>query len=439
MRGKLFVSIIAFLLILLTFFIGCTSERSEDDTGETASPSLEISPTTHDFGIVTLGNSSLPCEVKIINDQSEDLAVYNFVLSDTTNFRIDLGGGSNPCKSPSLTIKSDDYCTVEVLFEPLSTASYSASLQIFTDDKENSKLIVQFSGIKELLTDLIVRINQIDSGANCSADHVTAYVSVTDQGGYSVAGLLNDDFSLYENMNMIDLTDLSFVSQITTPISVALAMDYSGSTTTDKELQSDMENSAAYFINQLGTYDEAEIIKFSGLVKVVQEFTSDKTLLTNSIYEPPDLPKWTKVYDAAWKAIDDTTSRLNNRKAVIIITDGVDLGSDGTPLSSNSLNDVINYANDKDVPVFTIGIGDINDVVLQKMSTDTGGQFFISATSENLKNIYSQIIKVLFKDQYILTYDSDLDRNVARNLTIKAVASPGVMGEDTREITPCPQ
>lgn len=438
MKGKFFVSIITLFLILLIFVVGCMSERSEGDTGKSPSSSTDISPSTHDYGIVTLGNSPIPCEIKIINNQSKSLAVSGIVLSDKNNFRINLGGGSNPCNSPSPTINSDEYCTIEVFFEPLSTASYSANLRIVMDDEKFPELRVQLTGVNEPLTDLIVRINQTDSNLNCPAALVTAYVSVTDQGGYSVTGLLKSDFLAYEGLNMMNLTDLSFVSQITTPISVVLAMDYSGSTTTDQELKSDMENSAAYFINQLGTNDEAEIIKFSGLVKVVQEFTSDKTLLTNSIYELADLPKWTKFYDAALKAIDDTSYRLNNRKAVIIISDGVDLGSDGIPLSSSSLNDVIKHANDEGIPIFIIGIGNINEAVLTKMSKETGGQFFISATSENLRNIYSQIVKVLFRDQYILTYESALNVNVSRNLTIEAVASPGVLGEDRKEITPCP-
>ena len=44
---------------------------------------------------------------------------------------------------------------------------------------------------------------------------------------------------------------------------------------------------------------------------------------------------------------------------------------------------------------------------------------------------------ILFEDQYILTYVSAIGVGVTGNLTIEATESPGVIGDDTKEITPC--
>ena len=181
-----------------------------------------------------------------------------------------------------------------------------------------------------------------------------------------------------------------------------------------------------------------KIVKFATEIEVVQEFTSDKNLLTNAIFNPVDVGRHTSLYDAAWQAVDDTALRLKTRKAVIIVSDGEDDDGTGNPISSSSLSDVINHANDKGVPIFTVGLGNINDAVLEQMSNDTGGQFFDSPTSDNLGNIYSQIAKVLFENQYILTYVSALGVGVTANLTIEAYVSPAVMGDDTKEIIPCP-
>jgi len=71
------------------------------------------------------------------------------------------------------------------------------------------------------------------------------------------------------------------------------------------------------------------------------------------------------------------------------------------------------------------------------MSNETGGQFFASPTSDNLGNIYSQIAKALFENQYILTYVSALGVHVT-DLTIEAYDSPTIMGDDTKEIILCP-
>ncbi len=445
MKAKMLVFGIAFFLILPIFFMGCSSggsgsggDSDQDDSASTQvlPASTQVLPSQHDFGIVTLGNSTVPLEVKIKNNRSKDLVVSEIVLSDTDNFDLDLGGGSNPCNASSPTIGASDLCTMEISFQPLSVASYGATLRIVTNDENFPVLNVQLGGASESVKNLNVRINQVESDLNCPAAQVTAYVSVTDQGGYAVTGLLKDDFLVYEDVDVMNLTDFSFVSQVTAPISVALVMDYSGSITDIPEAQSDMEEAVADFVDQLGADDEAEIVKFATEIVVVQGFTSDKSDLTDAIFNPVDVGRDTILYDAAWQAVDDTALRLKTRKAVIIVSDGED--GNGNPISSNSLSEVINHANDKGVPIFTVGLGIINDAVLEQMSNETGGQFFDSPTSDNLRNIYSQIAKVLFENQYILTYVSALGAGVTANLTIEGYVSPAVMGDVTKEITPCP-
>jgi len=46
----------------------------------------------------------------------------------------------------------------------------------------------------------------------CPAAKVTAYVSVTDQGGYSVTGLLENNFLVYEDIDVMNLTDFFCVT-----------------------------------------------------------------------------------------------------------------------------------------------------------------------------------------------------------------------------------
>jgi Ca-activated chloride channel family protein len=442
MKDKLLISRIVLFLILAIVFTGCTGGgggTSDDSAAKTeVLPSVQVLPSVYDFGIVTLGNTPVPLEAKIQNNGSANLKVSDIVLSDTDNFALDLGGGSNPCSSTSPTISAGDNCTVEVTFTPQLADSFEETLQIKSNDSSNPNINIQLSGSDEPIASLDVRINQVESDMQCPAAKVTAYVSVTDQGGYAVTGLLENNFLVYEDIDVMNLTDFSFVSQVTAPISVALVMDYSGSITAIPEVQSDMEEAVAYFVDQLGTDDEADNVKFATEIEVVQGFTSDKNLLTNAIFNPVDVGSHTSLYDAAWQAVDDTALRLKTRKAVIIVSDGEDDDGTGNPISSSSLSDVINHANDKGVPIFTVGLGNINNAVLEQMSNETGGIFFDSPTSDNLGNIYSQIAKALFKNQYILTYVSALGVDVTANLTIEAYVSQTIMGDDTKEIIPCP-
>jgi Ca-activated chloride channel family protein len=436
---KLIAFAVGFFLILPIFFIACSGGGgSGGSDGSDDSIAVELVPQEHDFGIVTLSssqvstqsNSTAALEVKIQNESSQDsVVISNIALSDMDNFDLDFGGGSNPCNTSSPTIGAGDYCSVEVFFQPLAVASYSANLRVKPND--NQTLTCQLSGVGEMVTSLNVAINQVESDLQCPTAKVTAYVSVTDQVGYPITGLLESAFTVLEDAAAKNIEDFSFVSEVTAPISVGLVMDNSGSITDIPEALVDMQNAVASFVDQLAADDEAEIVKFGTQVEVVQNFTSDKNLLKIAIEQEVDIGRNSAVYDATYVALDDTSSRIKERKALIVVSDGRDSAS------SNTLSDVISFANEKGIPIFTVGIGEkINTEELEQMANDTGGQYFNSPTTDNLLNIYNQLSDILFEDQYIIKYISALGVCETADLTIQAEYQT-IIGDDTQEITPC--
>jgi VWFA-related protein len=435
-KNKLLAIMVILFLMLPSAFLGCSGGGGDDPPAPR--PIIQVLPSSYDFGAVTPGNSPLPLEVEIANNGSAALTVSNITLADP-NYVLNLDGGSSPCDTASSTIPARSNCTFEVNFSPGSDGEFNATLTISSNDSSNPTVNVPLSGIRDSISELHVKINQVESTEICPNPVVTAYVSVTDQGGYPVTTLTKDDFSVTEGGTPLGApTTASFVSNNAT-ISVALVMDYSGSITSLQDSVDDMEESIITFVDNVGANDEAEIIKFATEVKVAQDFTSDKTLLTDAISTPLDVGNLTALYDAVVKAVDDTALfGSKDRKAVIVVTDGVD--SDGTdnPQSTNSLNDAINDAKSKGVPIFTVGLGqDINSAILQQIAEGTGGQFYESTSSDNLRTIYQQLADILFYDQYILTYNSVLGAGLTANLTIEATLG-AIVGNDTKEITACP-
>lgn len=424
--------VILFLLLPIAF-LGCSGGGGDDPPPpRPPRPIIEVLPSSYDFGTVTADNSPAALEVEIQNNGSLALTVFDIFLSDTTNFALDLTGGLNSCDTASSTIPAGSNCTFEVNFAPGSDGEFDAVLTIESDDSTSPTINVPLSGIREPISALNVRINQVESTELCPSPVVTAYVSVTDQGGYPVVGLTQNDFSVTEAGGYEGKpTNVSFVSNAAT-ISVALVMDYSWSISKLQDNVDDMEESAAYFVDQLKVDDEAEIIKFSDNFDVVQAFTSNKDDLKAAINAPyPD--GVTDLYDAVYQAVDDTAARSKDRRAVIVVTDGVN------DFDTYTLSDVINNANIKGVPIFTVGIGQVNSAILTQMADDTGGQFYKAITPDNLRTIYQQLANVLFENQYILTYNSDLGAGVTANLTIEATeATSGATGNDTKGVTPCP-
>jgi Ca-activated chloride channel family protein len=435
-KSSTLISILILFLMPPIVFLGCSGVVSSSSSGSnpttSTSPSIQVLPSVYDFGSVTPGNSPAPLEVEIINNGSAELIVSDIALSDLLHFDLDLSGGSDPCDTATLTIAEEESCTLEVAFRPQSSDSFSTTLNISSNDPNTSVLSVPISGSQEEVLELNVKINQVETDELCPTATVTAYVSVTDQGGYPVIGLSAIDFKVTEDTtDMGNPGDVSFVEEVTSPISVALVMDYSASITDIEDAVDDMEESTASFISQLGANDEAEIVKFDSEFEVVQDWTSDKDLLTAAIYAPWNRGGLTVLFDAVWKAVDDTASRQKDRKAVIVITDAT------YDVSEKSLGNVIHHANDNNVPIFTVGLGDADISILQRMADDTGGQFYEATTSDNLRTTYNQVAEVLLKDQYILTYISGLGIGATGDLKIKAT-SGAIEREDTKEITPCP-
>lgn len=443
MRNKMMRFMIGLLSIA---FIGCSGgggDSSSTPTTSTTTPALEVLPANFDFGVVTEANSVETLEVTIQNNGRANLNVSNITLSDTVNFTLDLAGGVAPCASSTPIINPGRICTVEVDFQPQDAflppngIDYSAVLTIQSNDPTSPTYEMSLRGKRQDITEINVKINQVDACPRIVGTPVTAYVSVTDQGGFPVTTLEESDFTLTEASVSQSVTT-AFVNN-SVNLSVVLLMDYSFSITQEPDNVTDMENAALRFVDQLGIADEAEIIKYSTTIEVTQPFTEDKTLLSSAIQSAPNLGGQTALFDAIARGVADISSRNKDRKALIIITDGEDNDGTGNPLSDNTLADVIAEANTQGVPVFTVGLGDRTDpIILQQLADDTGGTFSDSITSDNLATIYQQLANLLFTDQYALTYNTALANDETGDLEVTVTYAPGISGTDTKTISACP-
>lgn len=429
---------IMFILYSITL-IGCGGGGGGGGGGSSSSqePALKVLPADFNFGIVTNNNFAESLEVTIQNTGTADLDVTSIVSSDTSNFDLNLNAGKNPCASNAPTITAGSSCTATVNFTPTTYDTFSADLTIQSNDPNSPTYKMNLTGSKQDITAINVTINEIKACPRPSPPPATIYASVIDQAGFPVVGLDASAFAINEAGTDVAPTSVVHVSDSVT-LSIALLMDYSGSVVQEPDNVTDMENAVITFVNELGTNDEAEIIKFASMIEVTQAFTSDKALLTTAVQSTPNLGDYTAVYDAVVKAVDDISASTTNRKAIIILTDGKDDDGNGNPLSVNGLDDVIADANAKGVPVFTVGLGSANTQILQQMAADTGGTYFDSSTSDNLTTVYKQLASLLFTNQYILTYPSGLVSTTTGDLTLNATYASGISGSNAKTILACP-
>ena len=435
-KNKIIVSAFALFALSSIAFIGCGGGGGGGSSTNPTS-SLEVLPADYDFGIVTDGNSAQPLEVVIRNNGAAGLGVTSIILSDTNNFTLDLDGGTNPCGSTTPTIGTNSSCTVTVDFLPSAVDTFSADLTIRSNDPTAPRYDMSLLGSKQAINALNVKINQIDACPRPSPPPATVYVSVTDQGGFPVTTLDAGNFLIRE-VGDVKGTTTAIPVDDTVALSVALVLDYSGSITIDPVNVSAMQDAANSFVNDLGANDEAEIIKYGTTIEVTQSFTSNKTLLRAAIQSTPNVGVHTALYDAVVQAATDFSTSTKARRAIIIITDGIDDDGTGNPQSINTINEAINDANGNGVPVFTVGLGSANVTILQQLADDTGGTYSDSPTTANLATIYQQLSDLLFTNQYILTYDSALATGAFGDLNVEATYAPGISDNDTKTILACP-
>ena len=163
---------------------------------------------------------------------------------------------------------------------------------------------------------------EVDAGDIIRVDTtlVTIPVSVMDRDGRYIPNLQKEDFRIWEN----DVEqDVAFFASVDKPFSVVLMLDTSPSTQFRLE---EIQDAAINFINQLRADDKVMVVSFNADVKVLSDFTTDRSRLQRAIYRA-NTDSGTSIYDAVDVVINQYLSRTTGRKAIVLFTDGVDTTS----------------------------------------------------------------------------------------------------------------
>ena len=189
------------------------------------------------------------------------------------------------------------------------------------------------SGPEEIDAGDVIRVN---------TTLVTLPVSVTDRDGRYIPNLRKEDFRLWEEGVE---QNVAFFSSVDKPFSVVLMIDTSGST---RYRLAEIQDAAITFVNQLRRDDRVMVLSFDDQVRVLSDFTNDRSRLRDAIQrtEPGD---GTKLYDAVDLVMNQRLSSVEGRKAIVLFTDGVDTTSRHASYASN-----IRDAEELDALVYTV-------------------------------------------------------------------------------------
>jgi Ca-activated chloride channel homolog len=151
---------------------------------------------------------------------------------------------------------------------------------------------------------------------------VSIPVIVSDRNGRYVSGLKSENFTLYKDGAR---QPIAFFTAEEEPIHVALLLDTSKST---RNVLGEIKERAKNFLKQLRTQDRAMVVSFDYQVQVLTALTADRKLLERAINKA-DIGEYvgTTLYDAVDEVEQQHFKNINGRKAIILLTDGKDHGS----------------------------------------------------------------------------------------------------------------
>jgi len=290
---------------------------------------------------------------------------------------------------------------------------------------------------------------------------VSVLATVRDKHGKIISNLTIDDFQLDEDGRPQTINYFAHESDL--PLRLGLLVD----TSLSQRRVLDQERSASYsFLDKLLRQDKdlAFVIHFDREVELLEDFTPSRPKLQAAL-QKLSTPQYdggsstsgsgnggggggrgshrgggTLLYDAIFLASDELMSKQQGRKALIILSDGVDHGSRET------MAEAIATAQRSDTIIYSILFADEEEnsrpggfgmgghgggmgggrgrggyppreerpdgkKILEQISTQTGGRLFKASKKDTLDKIYAEIDEDL-RNQYSLAYTPDKGNTV---------------------------
>ncbi|HEX6043159.1 MAG TPA: VWA domain-containing protein [Pyrinomonadaceae bacterium] len=194
---------------------------------------------------------------------------------------------------------------------------------------------------------------------------VTVPVSVMDREGRYVPNLQKEDFRIWEDGVE---QQVAFFASVDKPFSVVLMLDTSPSTQFRLE---DIQDAAISFVNQLRADDRVMVVSFNENIRVLSEFTTDRSKLQRAIYRAKT-DSGTSLYDAVDQVINKQLSHVQGRKAIVLFTDGVDTTSESASYDSTVMD-----AQELDALIYPVQYNtamDMGQIVVPQVPIDVFGQ-----------------------------------------------------------------
>src|SRR5579862_4531599 len=282
---------------------------------------------------------------------------------------------------------------------------------VFDFMKTIGLVLASFLILPLLLVRLEAQKPEEDAGEpiKVDVDVVNLYCAVRTKQNALIGNLEKGDFTLAEDGARQEIK--YFTRETDLPLTIGLLVDVSNSQRNLIEIE--RHAAASFFSSVLKKKDVAFLISFGADSELLEDITGSPRLLQEGLNRMKlnggfaginsgpvptmNKPRGTVLYDAVYLAANDLLSREVGRKAIVLITDGEDEGS------QLSMKAAIEAAQKADSIIYGIlyvdrqfyggglSFGYSGESVLKQMAEETGGRMFPVDRKNTLDSIFNQI------------------------------------------------
>jgi len=255
--------------------------------------------------------------------------------------------------------------------------------------------------IAALICPSLLRSQQDDDVVRVNTELVILNVTVTDKSGQYVPGLHLSDFTIFEDGKEVSAQQVSSFSVHESPFASVVLLDTSGS----MESRLSLARSAAIrVLDRLRDEDVAAVYKFDSKVEQVQEFSGGRDLAP--IVYGVKANGMTTLNDAIVDAAKALATRPEKRKAIIVLSDGVDTYSKAS--SEKAVESALDigatiYAVDMSASEGSSSRNQQSAAVLRSFAEKSGGRFVATPGGPALRDAFANIADEL-GHQYTIAY-----------------------------------
>jgi len=215
-------------------------------------------------------------------------------------------------------------------------------------------------------------------------------VSVSDQLGRPVAGLEKQNFKIADNKQQQTIQTFSMDDG---PVALGLVFDTSSSM---RNVLAQARRAAALFVKMANPGDHFLLVEFDSAPRMTVPLTEDLAHIKYELTFNQSRGS-TALIDGVYMAMHELKKSQNERKALIVVSDG---GENNSRYTTGELRTLMQ---ESEILIYTVCIqgDDANPYLLKSIADETGGRLFMANSS--LPDIATKI-SIDLRNRYVLGY-----------------------------------